>query len=232
MAKTAAQAINIVKRAPKYRDLNDQGIAASAADAALKLMWNAYPWQGSESELPPFYMTPFEPDHKQPNIKIPTDFQFLVDIWIRELFGKTYELSVRHRLPISAYFDRPGSICYIPEDSAFRLHPSPSSGMAAPNFQVEGVYKKATTEITDSTLSTTSLPFNDRFFPVYQEALRYQYANILGQPDAGSVQVSGSFITRTGLLGKFHAALEEAIGDEVTSQGQETVHPQFGIMIG
>ena len=232
MAKTSGQAVNLVTRSPRFRDLNDRSFAAQVCDAALKTMWNAFPWQGSEVELPPFYMTPFEPDHAQPNIKIPSDFQFLVDAWIREIFGQTYALAVRHRLPIAAYYNRPNSIAYIPESASFRLHPTPGSGWSAPNFQVEGVYKKDTVDITDSNINIQALPFDDRFFHVYQDAVRYQYANMLDHPDKGNVQVSGQLVTRTGLLGKFFGSLEDAISNEVTSQGGEAIHPDTGIMMG
>lgn len=232
MARNPAEAINLLRKGPQFKEFNDGTFAAEVADQALSMMWDEYGWRGSLVDLPPFYLTPGEVDSYSPFIEFPTDFLHLEKAWLRQIGGSTYDLTVMQNLIPSSLFGRPELIAYLPEKSGFRVSPKPSSGYAAPFWQVEGAYKKKHTTITAETLNSTDLPFEDRFFEAYKQALKYVYMDTLGNPQAGQASFQGGFISYSGQLGKYKAALHEAIEREEIQHGDKFRAPTDSLMLG
>lgn len=232
MAKTPGKAIALIRKSPEYQQLNDTSFSVEAADQALRLVWNAYPWRQSLVEFPPFYMTPNEPDHAAPDIQIPSNYFSLEKAWVRSIWGEEWPLTVTRNLYPSSFCSRPTSICYQPEISGFRLHPTPADGWGAPYYYIEAVYKKKPTAITDDTLNTYELPLEDEYFDLYLQALRYKYFDLLSDQRAGNVQVSSGQAIHTGQYGKFVARLREVISQEEMNRGERSIAPESGLALG
>lgn len=233
MAKTrlVREAVNLaMKSLPR---LDDSSFAADTADMALSLMWRWYPWDESLVDLPPIYMTPDEPDVEAPARVVPGDFWFLERAWLRDVpDGMTWPLTIHSRLNVAGFGARPQGISYEASRNSFRFHPTPTTGEAAPRTQVEGVYKKTPTKITQANIVSEVLPFDDQYFEVYLEALKYQTKNLLGSPDAGEVQINNAGqATYTGQFGRFVNSLTSAVRHE-NRRADARVAPREGIMLG
>jgi len=232
MAKTYtfADAINLVKKNQAFRQLEDASFARFAVDEANRLMWGDFDWRESLAQLTPFYMTPGESDIVSPAIALPTDIWGFRDVWIRQIFGSNYPLKVLQSLPISGFESRPTSIMLLQDRTGVRLHPTPASGYGAPYFQIEGWYKKLPTKVLQTGLNST-LPYEDNFFSVFVEALRYQYLTLLGL-DGGQVVYSAGRSQYTGQLAKYKAMLTERIGQENIDKGGVQIAPEESLSYG
>ena len=83
---------------------------------------------------------------------VPADFWYLTRSWVRWIPDRIKELKVLHSSIDSTWQGEPEIISYEAQRSAFRVNPIPSDGMAAPEVQVEGIYKKQPTQITPATV--------------------------------------------------------------------------------
>lgn len=230
--RTPAEAILYLRNAPGVNKLSDAGFAAEAADTALSMMWKAYPWDDSLVSLPPMYMTPNESMIEPPQRVVPSDFWYLERAWVNRIPNDIRPLHVLHTLLPSTWEGMPTSISYEAQFDAFRLYPTPGEGWGAPDNQVEGTYKKQTTQITTANVNSLVLPFHDHHFSVYRAALKWAAMDLLGSREAGTIQVTsrGNHVY-TGALGQFFSALQRATAQEL-NRADEQVRPAEGIMLG
>lgn len=232
MAKTRTlrEALSIATKS--FPGLDDTSYAAIVADLAVSFMWRWYAWDESLVQLPPIYMTPDESDVEAPARVVPGDFWYLDRAWIRQIDGMVFPLRVLQKLDKCGFADRPRDISYEPQTGSFRFVPMPSTGWAAPFVQVEGVYKKTPTKVTTANLNDYTLSWDDIYFGVFIQSLRYQYMLLNGHPDAGQVVTDKAGRTRyTGQLGRFVDELHIATAQE-NMRGADYVHPSESLMLG
>ncbi len=232
MAKTRTlrEALSLaMKLSPRF---DDSSYAALVADLALSFMWRWYAWDESMVQLPPVYMTPDEPDIEAPARVVPGDFWYLDRAWIKQIDGDVFPLRVLKKLDKCGFNERPRDIAYEAQTNSFRFSPTPSSGWAAPHVQVEGVYKKTSTKVTTSNLNSLVLPWDDMYFGVFLQSLRYQYMLLNNHPDTGQVGTDSVGRTRySGQLARFVGELHLATAQE-NQRGDDFVHPEESLMLG
>lgn len=233
MANTPGDAAIVLSKSPTFSRLaNDTALQVYAINAALQFMWQAHTWRQSLAEFPPFYLTPGEPYHLDPDIDIPTDFWYLHKAWLDRLYGNTYDLDVMSSLSPAGYQSRPCAISYDVSRSGFLLSPTPPQGWDAPETVVRGIYKTKPTQYTGATVNKTELPFDDQHFHLFVEALRVAYYDLLEDQRAGQVQFVNGNRMYTGARGKFFALLRETLLPELQGAGQVPVVPEYNLSLG
>jgi len=178
---TPGEALNIV--AKRYGQIaSKDSLGARFCDEVQAFMWNRYPWRESLEDFPPFHLNYDEPDYGPPLYAVPSDFLSVYEANIQDSEGgRPYPpLAVLKNLTVSGWSGVPQAISYRPETSSFRLHPRPS--LTAPTNWVAGVYKKRPTKITNDTLNSYLLPWDDLYFPVFRRGLVWKIKDeVLGQ---------------------------------------------------
>ena len=186
MAKTFTytDVLNVVGKAvPKT--IEDQ-FSSLACNVGTNLAWYGYDWRESLKTLPPFYLIANEQDHKLPPAIVPSDFHGLRKCQLSQIQNTSIHkrpLDPTKDLQLTHIKDIPKSIAYEPSISGFRLFPRVPENMGAPEWFVEGTYKCRPTKITNVTLSTT-LPFDDMYFNVLVECVRWGFQMLSGSPVA------------------------------------------------
>jgi len=185
------------------------------------------------ADFPPFYLTPGEPFHLDPDIDIPTDYWYLDKAWIDILYGgDTIDLDIYKTLTPSGYEGQPAAISYDQSRNGFIISPTPSEGFDAPNYVVRARYKKKPTQYTSTTLNQTALPFDDQHFHLFVQALRVAYYDILEDQRAGEVQYVGGRASYTGARGKFFGMLRETLIPEIQGAGVGYIVPEGNLSMG
>lgn len=168
---TPANLIDVVKLFFP-RTLTD-GLANRASDVVNSYMWKRYPWKPSIANLVPFNLVYSEPDYGAPYIVIPPDFQGFHQVWMRTSDGREYKVDPKPDLQKSFNPGLPNSIAFMPKDLAFRVHPRPS--LSAPDYWIEGEYKKTPTQINNTNINSFVLPYDDMYAIVFQKGLEWQF---------------------------------------------------------
>lgn len=216
---TVADGINLV--AMKYPRLLTDGFASRIADEVIAFIWHRYPWRISLAELPPFFPVKEVPDYGPPTFSVPDDFYGLQEAWLRRSTGEKVEprLTVKPSVEISIAPGYPTAIAYQPEMKSFRLHPRPS--FSGPEIQVEGIYKKLPTKVTNENMNSYSLPWDDIYFQVFKKGLEWKIKDdIMGAADADRAYLM------------FRAFVDEMAANEGLHSGVITVAPAEGLALG
>jgi hypothetical protein len=164
---TAGNLIDVVKL--KFPKVLVDGFGARAADEVHSYIWKRYPWKSSIANLYPFHVVQAEPDYGPPSVTIPLDFQGFHQVWLRSSDGREYRLDPKPDLQKSFTPGLPNAIAWMPKDQAFRLHPRPS--FTAPDWWVEGEYKKTPTKINNENVASFVLPYDDMYAMVFRKGL-------------------------------------------------------------
>lgn len=229
--KTPNDALRIVEKLPPFRSqqMNTSAFQIEAVNEAARRMWNDHEWRVSLAELPPFYLTPGEPDVSPLAAPIPLDFNYLEDAWLAfSSGGETIGLQTSQNLQRTRIESRPERLAYNPELDRWRVWPSPSSAYTSPECHVEGRYKKNPPVWDNGDWATKVLPWDDRFFRVYRKCLEYTILDFLGNPAAGQVQFVNGRQSYSGKLAEYHDALAEALDFENQHGGEVQVSPEGG----
>ncbi len=180
---TPGDAVRIVST--RYPKLDTSGIAARFCDEVQALIWHRWPWRESIAELPPFHLMFEEPDYGPPTLAVPADFHGLYMVNLRNSSLQTIPMTAVPNLPVSNGAGVPSAISYQKEVKSFRVHPRPS--ITAPDWWVEGSYKKTPTKITNENLNSYTLPFDDLYFEVFRRGLIWKVKDeLLGDPQAAN----------------------------------------------
>lgn len=223
--KTVGEAISIIRKRPEYRSLDDSAFYLTAGNSALTLMWNAYRWDDSIKEFPPFYLIPGQAYHVAPHIEIPSDFSKLYEADVWTLYGQRCPLQIRKRLKPSLFEGTPNRIAWIKERSGFLITPTPSEAWASPESQVVAAYKSLPPILTNNNIDSGALPFEDRHYPAFLDALDWAYAKYSGSPNAGGSIWQDGRVVRTGKLGSFYDSLGETIRSDDNERGVDEIVP-------
>lgn len=219
MAKTLTinDALNIA--ALRFPRILTDSMGARFADEVLSEMWMRYPWRESLADLPPFHLVYGQSDYGPPIYAVPSDFASIHDLWIRDSNGTPYPLVDKDTMKVVLSIGIPDTISYEPEVSSFRVGPRPN--ISAPDYWIEGKYKKTITAVTNSTLTSYAFPFDDKYFGVFRQGLVWKYKNdILGDPSA----VNDYQLFRT--------MLDDMAMKEGIDIGKRFMVPDEGLMLG
>lgn len=191
-------------------------------------IWMKYDWRESLAVLPPFYLIPNEQDHGAPAAAVPPDFFGLR--WAEIVRQSTVppmrqELQVIRDLKLTHIRYIPHAICYEPSKNCFRLFNRVPENIGNPEYMIEGKYKIRPTKITAANITTAFLPFDDTYFHVWVEMMKYHGMNILGDPRAGEVSYANGTFTYSGQCAKAHMALDAMAGTEGLELGDPVIAP-------
>lgn len=213
----------------------------TAADLAMSYLWNAYDWRQSLEDLQPFYLIPGERDYynfgAETNV-VPADFGGLKHAWIEHatLDGNgsvREEMTVKKDIPFHEWGGTiwPAEvISYQPSIPGFRLSSFTPTSIGSPYWWIGGIYKTRPTKVTGALATSTTIPWDDVFFPMYVEALRWKLWQLNGDPRAGTVQVypTGSRVF-SGQAGIVHDLIQQAVQAESNDLGPEQIYPDCSL---
>ena len=202
----------------------------SICNLALNEVWNSFDWRVSLSVLPPFYLIPSEQDHGAPAVSVPSDFQGLREAWLVFLTSEPayrVELSVMKDLRLTHYRSIPHAIAYEPSKSSFRLFPRTPESFTAPNYVVDGIYKKLPVKVTSTSFPATTLPFDDVYFSAMVEAVKWAALRTMGSEVAGGVQIRNNGARAyVGQYAVMKERLEEMAQTEAVDLGNPSIAPR------
>jgi hypothetical protein len=215
---TLGEGVNLVGL--KFPRLLTEGFSARVANEVLEEMWMRYPWKPSLAELPPFYLVLEESDYIPPFSYFPVDFFGLHDAWVREWTGwRSASMTVVPTLEPSQSPGLPSSIAYQPEIGGWRIHPRPS--MSAPEWWIEGIYKKSITKVTQETLQSYAFPWDDRYFAVFRKGLVWKVKDLIASPQEAMAERA-----------EFYSMLDMMAVSEGLHSGVTIIHPAEGLSYG
>lgn len=210
--------------------------AATICNIGTNLIWNAYDWRETMAILPPFWLSPLIQDYGQPLIAVPTNFLGLREAQLTDLSTVPpahYPIRVMKFLEPTATIGLPSDISYEPSTHAFRVYPRVPAALGASRFKIDGVYKIRPTLVTAANYTSTTLPFDDLYFQVWLEVLRWAAMSATGNQNqgaatkgpAGQTLYSGQLATAMGFINSMAA-------NEGMNLGDTTVAPSQGLSVG
>lgn len=155
-------------------------------------MWKSYDWRGTVVQLPPFWLVPGLQDYGTPTYVIPDDYFGLREVYL-VLITTAINLPIRKKLDIVENLERthledlPQCICYRPSIAGFRIHPGPTLSMAAPNYLIDGTYKKRPPRWTSANYASQLL-WDDIYFDSFVSACVWAAFKLSGQRQASMEQ--------------------------------------------
>lgn len=194
-----------------------------ATNVAISEMWRAYDWRGTVVQLPPFWLVPGQQDYGTPTYVIPDDYFGLREVYLVLLTNTTWpgrkKLDVVENLERTGMQDSPQSICYRPSIAGFRIHPAPTLSMAAPNYLIDGTYKKRPPKWTSANYASQLL-WDDIYFDPFVSACVWASLKLSGQRKPALEQYA-----------IFRQDLERAREDENLELGERVIHPAEALSI-
>ncbi len=228
---TPQQAINLVQQFAHGVPLT--GTEANICDMVNSWMWTQYPWSWSIASLTPITLTDGVQDYTPTNTDILRPLRFQIartdttPMEVRELSllaNLSIELTRRGGLDMNT------ACGFYAGPNFIRLMYAASVG---PNqtLQLQGQYQKTPTRITDATM-TNPFPFDDNYFSVFVEGIKYYIYKLSDDPRAGTIQMSknGRFQqVFTGQLGIFMYHLNYMASREELQTGDQFQFPETGL---
>jgi hypothetical protein len=220
-----ADALNIVSR-QLGRQVEDD-YATHIANVAMNKIWLAYDWRETIAALPPFYLIAGEQTFGPPSYAVPADFLGLRMAYAARTFNPTdrIELTPLADLRLTGAKAFPRNIGYDAATRSFIVFPRVPDGIGSTSWIVDGTYKKKPVKITPEKLQTTVIPWDDLYFDVYVNALKWAAWDAAGDQRAGEIQYSGGRSVMTGQLGRMHALIDEMAEREGLNNGDPSIAP-------
>lgn len=234
MASTYTPTIAIALARKFIRDAPVTSIDSQLCDIVHSILWTYYPWKWAQKALTA--LTGVDGTQDYTIDAADTDFWKLLrvrivqtnttpdifhdDIKIREWLSPDLTTTGMYGIHSAAQYQVSSTI-------KIRLNAA-LSVTGSDTYQIQGEYWKNPVLITDATLSTAFV-FDDRFFPVFMEGLKWKAYEYLGDSRAGTVQVtkSGQQVW-TGQAGIFFGMLQRMA--EVEDFGAETQdYPEYSL---
>jgi hypothetical protein len=231
---TYADALNFV-RTQVPATTEDQK-AATICNIGTNLIWNAFDWRETIEVLPPFWLTSWTQDYGAPLVVVPSDFLGLRTAQLTDISSvppAKYPLKVLKFLEPTHMKALPHAISYEPSVNSFRLFPRVPSGIGPARFKIDGTYKKRPTLVTAANYTSTNLPFDDLYFQVWLEVLRWAAMSATGNERAGAaVKNPNGGVHYSGQLGTAMAMINAMADNEGFNLGDTTVAPSEGLSSG
>lgn len=225
MPYTYAQALDALTQ--KLPAVAEDRYATLACNFATNFIWDAADWHESLVALPPFYLQPGEQDHGPPLPLVPTDYQGLRRVSLQKYDGTVIipDIHVVANLNETSTPGLPESISYDGTKNCFRIYPRVPGGYGAPEYFITGTYKKTPTQITNATLST-AIPFKDKYFPLWIEAIRYAFYVLTSHPAAGRMSLQNGMWQADGQLALVKQMLRDTSYNEGLNKGEQNIFPE------
>jgi len=194
---------------------------AIVCDCVSSFIWSRADWRISLKKLPPFFLVPLVQDYVTPYINMPTDFLGLRSATLTynatEPPSTFPPLMVDRYLSLTSAQGRTTNISYESTTGGLRVYPRPPSGGFGPmDWQVEATYKTNPPKVTVDKLANTVIPWDDQYFHVLSEGLRYFI-----KP---SSQQSDQDLTR------FIAMIDNMASEENVNLGDMSLHPEHPLV--
>lgn len=206
---------------------------------AVRKVWARYPWRAFIQDFRPFHLIPLEQDYGPPFNAVPADFDSFINANLVFLANggnalrypplkvkQFLETTSRRGIPedIAFYPGRPGRGSDTGNSAQFRLFPRPNESMGAPQWFVEGRYKRTPQKI-DNSLIENPLPFDDKYESQIFDVFVWAGKKLGGAQDTGQVQFQDGMERYTGHLASAMQAIEEMARFEGFSDGDTTLAP-------
>ena len=231
---TYADALNFIRN--QVPASAEEQKAPIICNIGTNLIWNAFDWRETIEVLPPFWLSPWVQDYGAPLVIVPTDFLGLREAQLTDLSSvppSKYPMRPLKFLEPTHMKALPHSISYEPSVNSFRVFPRVPNGLGAARWKIDGVYKKRPTLVTATNYTSTVLPFDDLYFQVWIEVLRWASFSAIGDQRAGqAMQRPNGSIQYTGQLANAMAAISAMASNEGFNLGDTTVAPSEGLSVG
>jgi hypothetical protein len=231
---TYADALNFIQ--PQVPAVLQDQKAATMCNIGTNLIWNAFDWRETIKILPPFWLSPWIQDYGSPLVIVPDDFLGLKEAQLTDLSNippLKYPMRVVKFLEPTHMKSIPNMISYEPSVESFRVFPRVPSGIGAARWKVDGVYKKRPTLVTAQNYTSTALPFDDLYFQVWLEVLRWAAFSATGDQRAGAaMQLPNGAVQYSGQLGTAMSFIHAMAANEGFNLGNTTIAPSEPLSIG
>ena len=231
---TYADVLNFLQ--PQIPAVMQDQKAASICNIGTNLIWNAFDWRETLEILPPFWLSPLVQDYGAPVVAIPTDFLGLREAQLTDISNippAKYPMKVVKFLEPTHLKTLPNTISYEPSVNSFRVFPRVPAGYGASRFKIDGVYKKRPTLITATTYTSTVLPFDDLYFQVWLEVIRWAGFSATGDQRAGAaMQLPNGAVQYSGQLATAMSFIQAMATNEGFNLGNSTVAPSESLSVG
>jgi hypothetical protein len=194
--------------------LQADAAGALVVDMVQSYIWDKYDWRVALKQLPPFFLVGITQDYVAPYVTIPSDFLGLRMALL--VYNGTEPPTTYPPLRVMRYLQktyaqaRTTAISYEAELNGFRIFPRCPSGIGVMDYQIECTYKTNPPKVTSATLMNT-LPFDDQYFPVFVEGMKYFLKPAIQQTDAD--------------LQRFLAAIDMMAAHEAINLGDQPIAP-------
>jgi len=234
LTHTYADALNFLQ--PQIPAVTQDQKAATICNIGTNLIWNAADWRETIEVLPPFWLSPWVQDYGAPLVVVPSDFLGLRTAVLTDLSSippAKYPLRVMRFLEPTHMKTLPHAISYEPSVNSFRVFPRTPGGLGASRWKIDGTYKKRPALVTATNYTSTALPFDDLYFQVWLEVLRWAGFSAVGDQRAGAavVRPNGS-VQYSGQLATAMAFINGMAANEGFNLGDTSVAPSEGLSVG
>ena len=201
---------------------------------AQNLVWRSYDWRFTIAKLAPFWCEPYIQEYGSPIVTVPTDMERLSKMYVSRITSPkpvVDPLRVVYETNFTDTLGIPAEISFMRESRTIRLWPTPSGGICAPNFMIFGNYKTLPTRILTTTYDSVAPPTGENNIEMWLAAVKWAYAEEVGDKDAGEVQVVGRSRVYTGKLAKAMAMIQEIATNEGLNQGNHEISPSESMVL-
>ncbi len=196
-------ATQYIKNMPLYR------VQQEVINDAAKYFWRAAPWSWTLGNLPTALLVNGTQDY---TVTLPTDFEYAISANLLLADKLTKELEVVSFISLEgAKLGQPNQLAISGEGVAgnYRLSPVPS-GYTGTLPSITGVYKKAFTKLTETTIYTAgALVFPDMYIDVFRACVLYYAYLYADDQRAGNVQFANGQMTYTGQRATMESMIED-----------------------
>lgn len=205
-------------------------VQANCCDMVNSLIWNYYPWGWSVASLTPITCSDGVQDYTPTNTNILRPLKMRIvrtDVTPNEFRELAALANLSPELSRKAGIDTMKAYGWFPSQSFFRFDVAVSVGTGQ-TIQLQGEYQKTPTKITDANL-TTPFAFDDRYYDVFVEGLKWKLYQLTDDQRAGGLSAvkNGGFTKQyTGQYANFMYALNEMARTEDLSSGDEFMWPE------
>lgn len=234
LTSTYADALNFIQ--PQVPAVLQDQKAATICNIGTNLIWNSFDWRETLEILPPFWLTPWVQDYGAPMVAVPADFLGLREAQLTDLSNippLKSPIKVVKFLEPTHLKALPNMISYEPSVNSFRLFPRAPLGVGAGRWKIDGVYKKRPPLVTAQNYTATLLPFDDLYFQVWLEVLRWAAFSAMGDQRAGAaMQGPSGAVQYSGQLATAMSFIHAMAANEGFNLGNSTVAPSEPLSIG
>lgn len=202
-------------------------LGATICNVATSFIWNAYDFRETIDLLPPVFLIPNEQDLGKPFSAVPSDFNGLRQMYLVRLLSDPpvrMELKVVKDVRLTHVQALPHAVGYQPDRRSIRVFPRVPDNVGAPDFFIEGTYKKKPKMITANTLGDL-LPFDDQYFPVWIEVAKWAAWSLTNDSRAGGISINGDQRIYVGQAAVAKEAVDSMAKNEGLNEGDPTLAP-------